>query len=208
MTDVMASLLVDVHLSKAKLAVFCDGNCFLIASTVGAYSLRQMLLRAAAHSTTGSSHNALYDGCRSTFDITFHGIWAKTNPNMRYRFHVSWWSLEVLKSLASSLECFVCHLRQSGSNWMSNLIFLCELANVIPRLLCLFRIANAVSSTVELLNSMTSDSVYWFHFAMWAFASKCLPIELVPCSDGWRRTWWQTLHMMPGLPVSSIPQWK
>jgi len=43
---------------------------------------------------------------------------------------------------------------------------------------------------------------------MWAFASKSVPIELVPCSDGWRRTWWQTIHMMPGLPVFSIPQCK
>jgi hypothetical protein len=55
---------------------------------------------------------------------------------------------------------------------------------------------------------VTSDSVNSFNFAMWAFASKCCPIELVPCSDGWLRTWWQMLHMMPGLPVSSIQQWK
>jgi hypothetical protein len=47
-----------------------------------------------------------------------------------------------------------------------------------------------------------------FNFAMCTFASKCLPIELVPCSDECRRTWWQTIHMMPGLPVSSIPQCK
>jgi len=66
----------------------------------------------------------------------------------------------------------------------------------------------AVSSTVELANSVTSDSVDLFNFAMWACASKCFPIEPVPSSDGWQRTWWQTILMMPGLPVSSIPQWK
>jgi len=68
--------------------------------------------------------------------------------------------------------------------------------------------ATAVSSTVELVNSVTSDCVNSFNFAMWAFASKCFPIELVPCSDGWQRTWWQTIQMMSGLPVSSILQCK
>jgi hypothetical protein len=36
-------------------------------------------------------------------------------------------------------------------------------------------------------------------------ASKRLTIELVLCSYGWWRTSWQTIHMMPGLPVYSIP---
>jgi len=72
----------------------------------------------------------------------------------------------------------------------------------------LFTIAKAVSSTVELVNSVTSDSVNSFNFVMWAFASKCYHIELVPCSDGERRTRWQTIHMIPELPVSSIPQCK
>jgi len=89
---------------------------------------------------------------------------------------------------------------------MSNLIYLCILSSVIPRLPCPFKMAKAVSSTVLLVNSETSISVNSFTFAMWAFASKCFPIELVPCSDGWRRTWWQTIHMMPGLPVASIPE--
>ena len=88
------------------------------------------------------------------------------------------------------------------------MICLSELTIVIPRLRGLFRMAKAVSSTVELVNSVTSDSVNSFNFAMWAFASKCFTIELVPCSDGWRRTWWHTIHMMPGLPFSSIPQCK
>jgi hypothetical protein len=49
---------------------------------------------------------------------------------------------------------------------------------------------------------------YEFNFAMCAFVSQCLPSALVPCSDGWQTASWQTIHMMPGLPVSSIPQWK
>ena len=79
--------------------------------------------------------------------------------------------------------------------WMSNMIFLCEHTIVIPWIPCRFRMAKAVSPTVELVNSVTSDSVNLFDFAMWAFASKCFPIELVPCSDGWRRTWWQTIPL-------------
>jgi len=71
---------------------------------------------------------------------------------------------------------------------MVNLIFLCELTIRIPRLPCRFNMANTVSSTVELVNSVTSDSVNSFNFAICAFASKCLPIELVTRSDGWRRT--------------------
>ena len=86
--------------------------------------------------------------------------------------------------------------------------FFCNLTIVIPPLCCLFNMANAVSSMVVLVNSDTSDSVSLFHFEMGAFASKCVPMELVPCSDGWRRTWWQMIHIMPGLPVSSIPQCK
>ena len=55
MTDVMASLFVHVHPSKPKLTLFCIANCFLIASTVSAYSLRQMLLRVVADGRTRSS---------------------------------------------------------------------------------------------------------------------------------------------------------
>jgi len=49
---------------------------------------------------------------------------------------------------------------------MSNLIFLCELTIVIPRLPCLFRIAKAVSLIVERVISATSDSVSSFNLAM------------------------------------------
>jgi hypothetical protein len=58
MADVMANLFVDVHLSKGTLTVFRTGNCFLIVSTVSAYTLLQMLLRVVADSSTRSSGNA------------------------------------------------------------------------------------------------------------------------------------------------------
>jgi len=86
--------------------------------------------------------------------------------------------------------------------------FFCRLTMVIPRLPYIFNMAKAVSSKVVLVNSETSDSDNCFHFAMCAFASNYFPMELVPCSDGWRRTWSQTIHMIPWLLVSSIPQWK
>jgi hypothetical protein len=46
------------------------------------------------------------------------------------------------------------------------MVFLFKLTIVIPRLPCLFRTAKAVSSTVELVNSVTSATVNLFHFAM------------------------------------------
>jgi len=74
MTDVIANLFVNVHPSKAKLTLFLDGNCFLIASTVSVYSLWLILLRVLADSNTNSLRNALYDGRNLRFDIAFHGI--------------------------------------------------------------------------------------------------------------------------------------
>jgi len=91
---------------------------------------------------------------------------------------------------------------------MLDINFLSELTIVIPWLPCLFSVAKSVPSTVELVNSVTSDSVDSFNFALCASTSKCFPIELSPCSDGWQRTWWQMIHRMPGLPLSSIPQCK
>jgi len=67
---------------------------------------------------------------------------------------------------------------------MSNNNFIWDLTIVIPQLPCLFSIAKAVSSTVDIVNSDTSDSVNLSNFAMCAFASMCYPIELVPWSDG------------------------
>jgi len=66
---------------------------------------------------------------------------------------------------------------------MSNINFLSELTIVIPRLPYLINMAKAVSSTVELVDSETLNSVISFNFAMCGFASKCFPTELVPCAD-------------------------
>jgi len=70
----MTRLFVDVHPSKAVLTLFRDGKCRLIASTVSAYSLRQILLRFVADSTTRSSRNYFYDCPTSRVDIAFDGI--------------------------------------------------------------------------------------------------------------------------------------
>jgi hypothetical protein len=90
MTDVIASLFVDVHPFKAKLPLFLDSKCLLIASTVSVYSLRQIVLRVLADGNTDSLHKVLYDCCSLGVDIVFHGICAETKPNMSYQFHVSW----------------------------------------------------------------------------------------------------------------------
>ena len=71
---------------------------------------------------------------------------------------------------------------------MVNLNFLCELTIGIRRLPCRLSMVKAVSLTIELVNSVTSDNVNLFNFEICTSASECLPIELVPCSDGWRRT--------------------
>jgi len=92
--------------------------------------------------------------------------------------------------------------------WLSIMNFLCELTVLIDLLPVLVSIPKTVSSTFELLDSVTSDFVNLFKFAMCTIASKCFPIELVPLSDGWWRTWWQTIHMMPGQAVSWFLQRK
>jgi hypothetical protein len=73
MTDVIANLFIHVHLSKAKLTLFLDGNCYLIASTVRVYSFWQVMLRVLADSNTNSLHIPWYDGRSSRFDPVFHG---------------------------------------------------------------------------------------------------------------------------------------
>jgi len=119
---------------------------------------------------------------------------------------MSWWNSEVWKSLAAGLQCFVSHFGQYGLSWMTYMNVLYYLTIVIPRLLCVFRIANAASSTIELVISVTSNYVNSFNFVMWAFSLQCFHIELVPYSVGSRRTWWQMILMIWGLPVSSIWQ--
>ena len=120
-------------------------------------------------------------------DTGFHGIWAETYLHKRYRSHVSWWYSEISQYLVASLERFVCHFSQYGLTWMSNMNFLCRLTIVIPRLRWLFSTFKAVSWTVYLVESVTSDCVHSCNFVMWTTASKVLPIELVPCCDGWRK---------------------
>jgi len=83
MPNVIANSFVDVHLSKAKLTLFLDGNCFLIATTVSVYSIRQILIRVLAYGNSKSLRNALYDYRSPSIDIAFHGIRAGTNPNMK-----------------------------------------------------------------------------------------------------------------------------
>jgi hypothetical protein len=109
-------LFVDVHPFKSKLTLFVDCNCFLIASTVSVYSLRQILLRVQADGNTNSLRNTLYDRRSSRSDIVFHGICAETKPNLRYWFHVSWWNSAVWKPCAASLEHFVCQFSKYTSN--------------------------------------------------------------------------------------------
>jgi len=97
----------------------------------------------------------------------FCEIWKLENPLLAVCRIVSVWWINI------------------GEIWLLNMNFLCELTILIPWLPCLFSMAKAVSSMVELVNSETSDSVNLFNFAMCAIASKCFPIELVPCCDGW-----------------------
>jgi len=83
MTDVVASVFVDVYQSHAQLTLFDDGNCFLITSTVRGFSFQQMSLMVAMDGSAWSILTALYDHGSLRFDILLHGIFAKTNPNMR-----------------------------------------------------------------------------------------------------------------------------
>jgi len=116
MTDSMANLFVDVHPSKPRLTFFLDGNCFSMASNVSVFSIRQMLQRVMADGSTWSLCIALHDCRSSRFDITSHGIWAETYPNMRWRFQVPWWNLAVRNSFAASLEHSVCQLDLNRSD--------------------------------------------------------------------------------------------
>jgi hypothetical protein len=74
MTGVMASLLVDVYPSGAKLTLFVDGNCFLMASTFSLYSLQRMLFTMLVDRSSYSLGKASHDGCSSMHNTAFHGI--------------------------------------------------------------------------------------------------------------------------------------
>jgi len=116
MSYVITSLFIDVHPSNVKITVFRHRNCIITASTVNKYSLGQLLSRVVADGRRWSLHNGLYHHHSSAFDIVFCGILAETNPNMKSRFHVSWWDLEVSYFIAASMECYVCQLSYYGSN--------------------------------------------------------------------------------------------
>jgi hypothetical protein len=74
MTNFIASLLDDVHSSKARQTLFRDGNCFQIAFPVSLYSLWQMLLRVVADGSTSCLRNTLYDRHSLKFDLAFQRI--------------------------------------------------------------------------------------------------------------------------------------
>jgi len=78
----MATLSVDIHLSKAILTSSIHRNCIIIASTISDYSLRQMLLKVLTDGSTSSHHTASFDRSNCRFDNPFHGILAESNPNM------------------------------------------------------------------------------------------------------------------------------
>jgi hypothetical protein len=78
----MAILCIVVFPSKAKLMIFLYCNCFLIVFTVSVYSLLQQLQRVLVDNSTSMLHNALYYCCSVMFHIAFHGVCAKTNPNL------------------------------------------------------------------------------------------------------------------------------
>jgi len=86
--------------------------------------------------------------------------------------------------------------------------FLCKLTIVIPSFPCQFSLAKGNESAVVHDNLETSDFLTLCKFAMCTFARKRFPIEQVSCSDGLQRTWWRTIHMMPGLLAISIPMFK
>jgi len=74
----MAHSFVDLLPSEAKLNIFLDGNCFLIASTVTEYFLQQILVRVLADGSIRLLCNAFYDRRSSMFDVVLDGIWAET----------------------------------------------------------------------------------------------------------------------------------
>jgi hypothetical protein len=65
---------------------------------------------------------------------------------------------------------------------MSNMSIIQKLSIVIHRPICLRRKAEAISSTVEPVNSVTSDFVDSLKSAMDTITGKCCIIELVPGS--------------------------
>jgi hypothetical protein len=81
--NVIVNLFVDIHPSQAKLTLFLDGNCFLIASMVSKSSLRQGLQIVLPYGSTSTLRNAYSDRHSSGFEIALQGMSAEINPSMR-----------------------------------------------------------------------------------------------------------------------------
>jgi len=209
MNHIMASLFVDVHPSNDKLTLFRDGDySWMDPRSMSIPSCKQCYgwwwwTAVLGHILMLYMTVVTWDLITRSMDYTPRRIptWGSHSMCLGQirRLHSS------SPPVGSILSLNSVNMDQS---WMSNMTFLSELTIGIPRLPWLVRMPKAASSTVELVNSVTSNSVNLFNLAMWAFASKCFPIELVAYSDGYHRTWWQTIHLMPGLLVSSIPQCK
>lgn len=71
---------------------------------------------------------------------------------------------------------------------MLNTNFRCELSHEVCRLPGLFCKAKDLSLTIELVISVTSNSINSLDLSMCPFARKSLPIECVPWSDGCQKT--------------------
>jgi hypothetical protein len=85
--------------------------------------------------------------------------------------------LELSKLFAASLQRFLSYINQYGSNWMLNVIFLGKFIIVITQLPCLIRMADAVSSTVELVNSVTSVMINRLTKLVELCASRVAPLS-------------------------------
>jgi len=165
-----------------------------------------MLLWKLVNGSSSGLCNAIYDLRSYWFDIAFHGTWTKTNANIRWQFQLSWWNSAVTKSVDDSLE----HLIRQLIYYISDLYLKYEFP------LRTYYCNSSTSLSLQygqscFINHWTGrcSDIQQFdlcNFAMSAFGSKFFPIQLVPCSEGWQTTWWQMIHMMPGLSVLSIPQ--
>jgi len=208
MSDVTPDLFILVHPSKAKLSWFLDRNFFLIASIVSAFS-------------PGKCCSECWQMVAPTCSVMYYMtdiVLGLLSSFMEYEpKQIQTWGcdsrcLGEVWQFESPLLCVWSVSSVSSVNieqiYIPNMNFLCELTIVIPRPSCLVNMAKAVSSTVDLVNKVTSDSVNSFNFAMCDCANRCFPIEWVPFSDRWGRTWWQMINMMPGLQVFSMPQCK
>jgi hypothetical protein len=83
MTDIMCSVLVAVHPSKAKPNLFGDANYFRIASKVHYDSLWQILLMVGTDCSSWSLCNTLNNHHTSSHALAFLGTCAETDSNSR-----------------------------------------------------------------------------------------------------------------------------